>query len=103
MRIVHQNIGCLGVKMNDNEYTITELADYINISAGQLRLYTSHYSLSKFVIRTYKKKTHPSLGINLTEEFITNFLNYLTIIKKRSFKEERRKFIKKQLERLLYA
>lgn len=101
--IALKNIGYLGVKMNDNEYTITELADKINLAPDRVRLYTGHYTLSKHVIRTYKHKSHPSLGINLTQDFITDFITYLSTVKKKWFKEERRKFIKKQLERLLYA
>lgn len=84
-----------------NEYTMTEIAEKINIAPDQVRLYTGHYTLSKYVIRTYKNKSYPSMGIDISQDFITDFIKYLNSVKKRGFKEERTKFIKKQLEMLL--
>ena len=103
MMIVQKNIGYLGVKMTDNEYTINEISQVINIAPNQIRLFTGHFTLSKYIIRTHKYKSHPCLGINITSDFINDFITYLSTVKARKYKEERRKFIKKQLERLLYA
>lgn len=85
------------------EFTMNELAEITNISTNQLRMFTGHFTLSKYVIRTYKYKSHPRTGVKFTKEFVTDFIEYLNTVKKRGFKEERTKFIKRQLERVLNA
>lgn len=82
-------------------YTITELSKHINFTADLLRLYLGHFSLSKYVFMSYKNQSRPSYAIDITEDFITDFMKYLSVAKRKEFKKERLEFVRNKLEELL--
>ena len=84
-----------------NEYVIREISNQIDIAPSILRLYLGCLRLSKYVIMSYKHKSHPSWGVDVTPEFVNDFINYISTYKRRSYKEEKIKHIKKKLEELL--
>lgn len=84
-----------------NEFVIRELSNQINLTEDIIRLYLGHFTLSKYLFRSYKYKSHPCFGIKLSTEFIDDFIGYLTTAKKRTYSKERVNYIKEKLEELL--
>lgn len=85
-----------------NEFVIRELSNQINLTEDIIRLYLGHFTLSKYLFRSYKYKSHPCFGVKLSTEFIDDFISYLTTVKKRTYNKERVNYIKKKLEELLW-
>ena len=80
--------------------TFQKLGERIVIKKELLYLYLGHFSLTKHVIRSFEKK-HAKVII-LSQDFITDFINYLAKPRrKRKLSNEQIFLIKKELEELL--
>jgi hypothetical protein len=82
-------------------YTISELSEQTSLAPGMLRTYLGHFSLSKYVRRLKKLTTHPCFTVDVTQEVITDFIDYLTLHKRKRYKYIRIEEIKHSLEELI--
>jgi hypothetical protein len=82
-------------------YTISELSEQTSLAPGMLRTYLGHFSLTKYVKRLKKLTKHPCYTVDITQEFITDFVDYLTLYKRKRYKYIRIEEIKHKLEELL--
>jgi hypothetical protein len=82
-------------------YTISELSEQTSLAPGMLRTYLGHFSLTKYVKRLKKLTKHPCYTVDVTQEFITDFIDYLTLHKRKRYKYIRVTEIKHKLEELL--
>jgi hypothetical protein len=82
-------------------YTISVLSESTKLAPGMLRTYLGHFSLSKYVRRLKKVTKYPCFTVDVTQEFITDFVDYLTLYKRKRYKYIRITEIKHKLEELL--
>lgn len=80
-------------------YTIKEIADLCNLNTSVLRMYLSHYTLTKY-LKYIKKNYKKSLTVEIDNNFIADFIKYLNK-KTRTFDIGQVNLIKTKLERLL--
>ena len=80
--------------------TFQNLGNKIGITRDMLHVYLGHFTLTKYVTRNPYERKH-ALSVKFTSEFVTDFINYLTLLKRRKYTTERILFIKNQLEELI--
>lgn len=80
-------------------YTFQQLGEHIGISKDWLHVYLGHYTLTKHITPS-KLKGH-ALSVIISQEFIADFINYLSRSKRRKFNQQRINFVKTRLEELL--
>ena len=80
-------------------YTFQQLEEHIGISKDCLHIYLGHYTLTKHITNA-KTKGH-ALSVIISQEFIADFINYLSTSKRKKFNQQRINFVKTRLEELL--
>lgn len=80
--------------------TFKNLANKIGLKKDTLFIYLGHFSLTKYVTRNPYEPKH-ALSVKLSPEFITDFMKYLSVAKRKEFKKEKLEFVRNKLEELL--
>ena len=80
--------------------TLQNLGNRIGMKRELLSVYLGHFSLTKYVTRNPYEPKH-ALSVKLSPEFITDFMKYLSVAKRKEFKKEKLEFVRNKLEELL--
>lgn len=80
-------------------YKLVPLGKYLNITESSMRVYLAHYTLAKHITSAITKGH--ALSVIVLQEFIADFINYLSTSKRKKFNQQRINFVKTKLEELL--